>query len=75
MFKIKLNSENLVNYVVQTLTKRLGLNLKHWLTAQQDRSSTNKAALEKVEYNFACATPIRNYCSAYTLSNTGKQII
>ena len=33
MFKKKLNSENLVNHIVETLSQSLGLNLRHWLTA------------------------------------------
>ena len=72
MFKKKMNSENLANHVVETLNQRLGLNLKHWLRAQQDRDSTNKAALDKIECNFVQATPSRNYCSVHTLSNVGK---
>ena len=75
MFKRKLNSENLANHVVQTLTQGLGFNLKHWWIAQQNRASTNKAVLEKIEYNSAQAAPSRNYCSAHTLINDGKQII
>ena len=31
--------------------------------------------MDKIEYNFAHATPSRNYCSAHTLSNAGKQMI
>ena len=61
MFKRQLNSENLTNHVVQTLTQRLGLNLKRWLAAHHDRASTNNAALDKIKYNFAHATPSRNY--------------
>ena len=72
MFKKKMNSENLANHVVETLNQRLGLNLKHWLRAQQDRDSTNKAALDKIECNFVQATPSRNYCIVHTLSNVGK---
>ena len=31
--------------------------------------------LDKIEYNFAQTAPSRNYCSAHTLINAGKQII
>ena len=73
LFKSKLNSVQLANHIVKTITQRLDKELKDWIAAQQDRASTNKGALKHIEVNFPNIKFSKNYCCSHTISNGGKK--
>ena len=75
LFKHKLKGDHLANHIISTITERCGKDLKDWIGAQQDRASTNKAALDTIESKFANVNLSRNYCCSHTLSNAGKRMI
>ena len=64
----------LANHVVDTIVNRVGLHLKNWLSAQQDRAPTNKTCLREITETFPDANPTNNFCCTHGLSNSGKQI-
>ena len=74
LFKKKLNGLTLANHVIDTIVNRVGLHLKNWLSAQQDRASTNKTCLREITERFPDAKPTTNFCCTHGLSNSGKQI-
>ena len=74
-FKKKLNSDNIANHLIQTIKYDLGLDVRYWYTSQQDRASTNLAALRKIKVNVNEANPTRNDCCAHTFSNCGQAMI
>ena len=48
LFKKKLDGIKLANHIVSTITSRLGKELKEWISSQQDRAATNKAAVNYI---------------------------
>ena len=74
-FKKKLNSNNIANHLIQTITGNLELDVRNWVSSQQDRASTNSSALRKIRETIAGANPTRNDCVSHTLSNAGKAIL
>ena len=63
------------NHIIDTIVNRLGLQLKNWLSVQQDRAQTNKEYLRLIAEDYPDAQPSKNYCCTHELSNSGKQIM
>ena len=59
LFKKKLNSIQLSNHIVKTITETLQLQLIDWTSVQLDRASTNKAALCLITENYKEANPVK----------------
>ena len=57
LFKNKLNSDELAAYILQTIQRRLALEISEWMSIQLDRVSTNTSL---------------NYCASHGLNNVGK---
>ena len=75
LFEKKLNGDNVASHLLETIMLRLGLKLEDWFTSQQDRASTNSAAIKKIKDMHKSATPTENYCNTHTLSNAGNVLI
>lgn len=75
LFEKKLNGDNIASHLLETIMLRLGLRLEDWYTSQQDRASTNSAAIKKIKEMHKNATPTENYCNTHTLSNAGNVLI
>ena len=75
LFKEKLNGVQLANHIVSTIKSRLGKDLKDWIASQQDRASTNKAALTHLKKLLADIQISINFCCSHTLNNAGKKMI
>ena len=63
------------NHTIDTIVNRLGLQLKNWLSVQQDRAQTNKEYLRLIAEDCLDAQPTKNYCCTDRLSNSGKLIL
>ena len=72
LLKHKLNSTQLANHIVKTITHNLGKEMKDWVAAQQDRASTNKAALKQIGEKFPDINVSKNYFCSHTISNCEK---
>ena len=75
LYAKKLDANELKSHLIDTITNRVGLELKHWLSTHQDRAKTNKAALKKVWDEETDAKPAENDCCSHTISNAGKQTL
>ena len=73
LYKNKLNSHNLVQYIVTTITSRLGLVMCQWLAVQLDRALTNRNGITKTNVQYAQVKLATNYCSSHGLNNVGKR--
>ena len=74
-FQKKLNSNNIVNHIISTIQSDLLLHVENWRTSQQDRASTNTAALRKIKETILGANPTKNDCVSHKFSNAGKAMI
>ena len=63
------------NHIIDTIVNRVGLQLKNWLSVQQDRAQTNKACLHVITEDYPDAQHTKNCCCTHGLSNSGKQIL
>ena len=73
--KKKLRADNLAVCLLETILMHLGLKLHNWITTQQDRSSTNRSSIEKINVRHKNAKPTENDCWSHRLGNAGKQLI
>jgi len=72
-FKKKMNSDNIANHLIQTIKYDLGLDVGDWYTSQQDRASTNLAALRKIKENINVPTQQEMIVVHIRLVIAGKQ--
>ena len=70
-----MNGFELGNHVVDTIFNQVGLTLKIWISAQQDRALTNKVYLREITEKFYDASPTRKYCCSHGMINAGKQAL
>ena len=49
LFKNKLNSDEPTEHILQTIQRRLRLEISEWVSIQLDRASTNKSAIREIK--------------------------
>ena len=80
LFKMKLNGNQIVNHILESIEVRLQLDITMCRALMCDRVATNKKTLRELEERYGDIrnsidqrlSILRVYCISHTLSNAGK---
>ena len=75
LFQKSLNAEAIDNHLLQTLSLKIGLELKDWVVTMKDRATTDGAALREITSRTLHARPSKADCMSHTLNNTANEMI
>ena len=63
------------NHIIDKIVNKVGLQLKNWLSIQQDHAQTNKSCLRLITEDYPDAQSTKKYCCTHGLINNEKQIL